>query len=104
MLALGKSFCYIDKALKKVLAAIAQSVEQRTENPRVGGSIPPRGILNDSKECLLPKGFAVFCKISLAILNLCFVQDWGNLGQNPHGVTSHLKLSQFGLLALLTFN
>ena len=24
-------------------AAIAQSVEQGTENPRVGGSIPPRG-------------------------------------------------------------
>ena len=24
-------------------ASIAQSVEQRTENPRVGGSIPPRG-------------------------------------------------------------
>ena len=25
-------------------AGIAQSVEQRTENPRVGGSIPPPGI------------------------------------------------------------
>ena len=24
-------------------APIAQSVEQRTENPRVGGSIPPQG-------------------------------------------------------------
>ena len=24
-------------------AAVAQSVEQRTENPRVGGSIPPCG-------------------------------------------------------------
>ena len=27
----------------KQFASIAQSVEQRTENPRVGGSIPPRG-------------------------------------------------------------
>jgi hypothetical protein len=27
-----------------MLAEIAQSVEQRTENPRVGGSIPPPGI------------------------------------------------------------
>ena len=27
----------------KIYAAIAQSVEQGTENPRVGGSIPPRG-------------------------------------------------------------
>ncbi len=26
-------------------AQIAQSVEQRTENPRVGGSIPPLGIV-----------------------------------------------------------
>jgi hypothetical protein len=27
-----------------LLAGIAQSVEQRTENPRVGGSSPPPGI------------------------------------------------------------
>lgn len=27
-------------------AQIAQSVEQRTENPRVGGSIPPLGTIN----------------------------------------------------------
>ena len=26
-------------------ASIAQSVEQRIENPRVGGSIPPRGTI-----------------------------------------------------------
>ena len=28
-----------------VNASIAQSVEQGTENPRVGGSIPPRGTI-----------------------------------------------------------
>ncbi len=28
-----------------ILAQIAQSVEQRTENPRVGGSIPPLSII-----------------------------------------------------------
>ena len=28
---------------RQVLASVAQSVEQRTENPRVGGSIPPGG-------------------------------------------------------------
>ena len=27
------------------LAQVAQSVEQRTENPRVGGSIPPLGTM-----------------------------------------------------------
>ncbi len=27
------------------VALIAQSVEQRTENPRVGGSIPPQGTI-----------------------------------------------------------
>ena len=27
----------------KKYASVAQSVEQGTENPRVGGSIPPRG-------------------------------------------------------------
>ena len=35
-------------------APIAQSVEQRTENPRVGGSIPPLGT-NKS-----PKHFQIF--------------------------------------------
>ena len=28
-----------------ILALVAQSVEQRTENPRVGGSIPPQGTI-----------------------------------------------------------
>ncbi len=28
------------------VALIAQSVEQRIENPRVGGSIPPRGTIS----------------------------------------------------------
>lgn len=30
------------------VASIAQSVEQGIENPRVGGSIPPRGTINSS--------------------------------------------------------
>src|SRR5205814_6605704 len=30
----------------RALAQVAQSVEQGTENPRVGGSIPPLGIFN----------------------------------------------------------
>ena len=32
-------------------ASVAQSVEQGTENPRVGGSIPPGGTIY-SNECL----------------------------------------------------
>ena len=32
--------------LRRLFASIAQSVEQRTENPRVAGSIPARGITN----------------------------------------------------------
>ena len=35
----------------KTNAQIAQSVEQGTENPRVGGSIPPGGTIY-SNECL----------------------------------------------------
>jgi hypothetical protein len=31
-------------------AQVAQSVEQRTENPRVGGSIPPLGTTVEIKE------------------------------------------------------
>ena len=32
-----------NKKVNIIHAQIAQSVEQRTENPRVGGSIPPLG-------------------------------------------------------------
>ncbi len=32
--------------MKLNIAQIAQSVEQRIENPRVGGSIPPLGTIN----------------------------------------------------------
>ena len=32
--------------LIKRVASVAPSVEQRTENPRVGGSIPPRGTIS----------------------------------------------------------
>ena len=31
---------------RSVNASVAQSVEQGTENPRVGGSIPPGGTIN----------------------------------------------------------
>ena len=34
-------------------AQVAQSVEQRTENPRVGGSIPSLGIKNQVLSSLL---------------------------------------------------
>ena len=37
--------------LSAKIAQIAQSVEQGTENPRVGGSIPPGGTIY-SNECL----------------------------------------------------
>ena len=32
-------------------ASVAQSVEQRTENPRVGGSIPPGGTIHTFRWC-----------------------------------------------------
>ena len=39
-------------------ASVAQSVEQRTENPRVGGSIPPQGTIY--KIMLLTTDYRVF--------------------------------------------
>ena len=40
----------------KKYASVAQSVEQGTENPRVGGSIPPGGtIFSMSAEALIEK-------------------------------------------------
>ena len=35
----------VKKTLIHLVARIAQSVEQRIENPRVGGSIPPPGTI-----------------------------------------------------------
>ena len=35
---------------KKICALVAQLVEQRTENPRVSGSIPEPGILSEKTE------------------------------------------------------
>ncbi len=43
LLPIPKKFVILYKWHK--LARIAQSVEQRTENPRVGGSIPPPGMI-----------------------------------------------------------
>ncbi len=40
-------------------AQIAQSVEQGTENPRVGGSIPPLGTIRILKEASQSRGFFV---------------------------------------------
>ena len=37
-----------------LIAQIAQSVEQRTENPCVGGSIPPLGTIKNQYFKLLP--------------------------------------------------
>ena len=36
----------ISKRSRSKFAQVAQSVEQRTENPRVGGSIPPLGTIH----------------------------------------------------------
>ena len=44
--ALKGQICYIGRSLRK-LAGIAQLVEQWTENPRVGGSNPPPGMVID---------------------------------------------------------
>ena len=41
-----------------MFASVAQSVEQRTENPRVGGSIPPQGTIY--KIMLLTTDYRVF--------------------------------------------
>ncbi len=52
-------------------AQIAQSVEQWTENPRVGGSIPPLGTsgINSVVECHL-------AKVKVASSNLVFRSNW----------------------------
>ena len=44
MVDISSNFDYtISRAMN---ASVAQSVEQGTENPRVGGSIPPGGTIN----------------------------------------------------------
>ena len=41
----SQDFLYITQ-ISRLYASVAQSVEQRTENPRVGGSIPPGGTIH----------------------------------------------------------
>ena len=48
-----------------VYAQVAQSVEQGTENPRVGGSIPPLGIFF----CLFYDGLAILAGLFLFVGN-----------------------------------
>ena len=52
MMSLLKVFCYAKIFSQKPGAGVAQSVEQRTENPRVGGSIPSPGTRNIFKTLL----------------------------------------------------
>src|SRR3972149_1496137 len=49
------------------VAQVAQLVEQRTENPRVGGSIPPLGTIVLAVSCVLgfpdrPSVFSIFLR------------------------------------------
>ena len=50
---------------------VAQSVEQRTENPRVGGSIPPLA----TKRIVLQKVLTSPFKFSLAQFNLSYTHS-----------------------------
>ncbi len=53
---------------------VAQLVEQRIENPRVGGSIPPQATNKSSTACLCLRtaGRFALCRLSaIATPNLC---------------------------------
>ena len=53
----------------KTNAQIAQSVEQGTENPRVGGSIPPGGTIFCGSGSVVERHLA---KVNVASSNLVF--------------------------------
>ena len=56
-------------------ASVAQSVEQGTENPRVGGSIPPGGTIDQIKLNICGSGSVVerhLAKVNVASSNLVF--------------------------------
>ena len=55
------------RLLQMTTAQVAQSVEQRTENPRVGGSIPSLSTI--SKKPSLKEGFFVLSVARRAILD-----------------------------------
>ena len=71
-------FLYI-KQISRLYASVAQSVEQRTENPRVGGSIPPGGTIHfftiSEYNILCGSGSVVerhLAKVNVASSNLVF--------------------------------
>ena len=51
-------------------ASVAQSVEQRTENPRVGGSIPPRGTILKKPMGSLTASHLTFYSILIMIVTV----------------------------------
>ena len=55
--------------LSAKIAQIAQSVEQGTENPRVGGSIPPGGTIFCGSGSVVERHLA---KVNVASSNLVF--------------------------------
>ncbi len=86
-------------------ASVAQSVEQRTENPRVGGSIPPGGTIHIFKRCeynikRCGSGSVVerhLAKVNVASSNLVFRS---NKRQNDASLTRHFVLkTKYGAIA-----
>ena len=49
--------------IQRALARIAQVVEQRTENPRVGGSSPPPGIVKLQSKVLIAQVIKTLSKL-----------------------------------------
>ena len=60
-------------------AQVAQLVEQRTENPRVGGSIPPLGTIQESLESNT-QGFFYACRKMPALITVERKQSNGLFG------------------------
>jgi hypothetical protein len=63
------------------VARIAQSVEQRIENPRVGSSILSPGTIYSKKPALKNAGFFMSVQYEMEFLNVSFIQKHPTFNQ-----------------------
>ena len=85
-----------------MFASVAQSVEQGTENPRVGGSIPPRGtIFNDIYAGVAQLAEQLICNQqvdgSIPFTSSIFlITEYGQVPEWPKGTDCKSVGSAFG--------
>ena len=82
--------------IKKLNASVAQSVEQGTENPCVGGSIPPRGTNYIAGVAQLAEQLICNQQVAGSIPVTSSINTYGWVPERPKGTDCKSVVSDFG--------